>query len=424
MGAAKPSKLTSLYTLFVILLPILSIYAVPGLGTALSLGELVIILLLPFMIYEMRLFDLREIIKNPFCGYLLYALISTLIATALLVGLNGLSSVGSMITRLVRDAFYMMMIVFFGRVFFDIKKAIKIIKIIAILLSLFIFAQFLLYQLFGFYLTGFVPGVKTTISGGEISNVVAEHFEKTASLDGYVRAHGFMSEPAAAAHFLSLALLVYIFPTEGKKVSFAGAIICSAGMLLTFSVNAFVALSFCWLIWLLFARKKAKEVIITVLILFGVALFVLPFLIANNFLQDILARIVSMLSGGSTQNSAAVRVIRGPAFFLAMPLLAKIFGSGFGNFDSFKEIFSINTPYEQEGEYLSTNSYVAISSGIIGFCLYVYGIWKMASKRQWLSKSVALLIFLYGMSSSIYSSGIFVIMLLVVFNCPKKGESL
>lgn len=415
------NRLESIYTLLIVLLPILHIYAVPRFGNVLSLGELLLILTIPFLVVALAMRGMYAKMDNPFFLYLFYALVSTIIISLVLCFIYSQFSLNSMINRVLRDIYYMMLIVVFGKEFFNFELGVKYIKIIAIILSAFIICQFILYSVFGVYVSGFIPGVKTTISGGAFSNEIAAKFLLAATYDGIIRCNGFLAEPASAGHFLSVALLIFLFPTNKKSIDFKKAIVVSLAMVLTFSANAFVALTFCWIWWLLTAKKRYREAGDAILILIACGI-IIPFAAKNNLIQGVFSRVTGLFAAdNNTQNSASVRVLRGWAFYIKMPVVNQIFGSGFGNFIEFKEALNISTVYEHADEYLNTNAYVAISSGLIGLVLYIYGIWKAAIlSNQALTKSLALLLFIYGMSSSIYSSAPFVIILLLIFNCPKK----
>ena len=419
MKVKSPNRISSMFTFFIVLLPCLSIYAIPGLNLPVSLGEATIIVLILLILLDMAAEKRSKVIATPFSIYLIYAFVSTVFVSALFLLLYQSYSISDMISRVVRDCLYMSLIVFFGKDYFDYQKAKKFIEIVATLLSLYVFAQFFLYQVFDFYLSGFIPSVKTTISGGAISDEISAHFLKNATIDGFVKAHGFLSEPAAAAHFLSTALLLELIPL-GRKINFKRAILYSAGMVFTFSVNAYIALVFCWLVWMVVYARRGKEIIHGIVFICVVLLFVIPTAINSDFVGAVVGRLTGLFSGESTQNSAAMRVFRGWAFYFEMPFIYQLIGSGFGNFIEFKEALSISTVYEQADEYLNSNSYIAISSGIIGLFLYVMGIWREASQKHPVAKCMALLLFLFGFSSSIYSSGMFVIMMLLIFNCPRK----
>ena len=139
-------------------------------------------------------------------------------------------------------------------------------------------------------------------------------------------------------------------------------------------------------------------------------------------MSSVLNRLIDLKNGVNPHGSSAIRVLRGIAFYYNMPLFYQIFGSGFGNFLQFKELYKITTIYEMMDEYMNTNAYILVSSGIIGFSLFVASIFRRAAGRVIFSKMLIIIVLMYGMSSSIYGSAQFVIMLLFIMYAPKKGE--
>lgn len=413
------STLSNIYTALITILPITSVYAVPFLS-AVSLGELLLILLIPLMLIVQVKKGTRLNLKNPLLIYLFYALVSTMFASTLLQIVYNDYDISNMIFRVVRDLFYFLLILLWGKDFFNFTVGKKFLMCISKVASIFMIIQFVVYQFFNISIPGYIPGIKTTISGGILSNELVDKFLNTALQDGYLRVYGFFSEPAAAAQFLSVALLLIFFFAESNRIDFKWAIILSVAIVLTFSVSGYITLIFCWGIMFIKAKKSKKTKNICIIIAAFLCLLV-PFALVNDNIKGVFLRLVSLFNGENTQNSAALRVLRGPAFFLDMPLFYQIFGSGFGNFDDFKAAYMINTVYEQTTEYLNTNAYVAISSGVIGLLLYIRGIWKNTKGKRFFAKTVALLVFLLGFACSLYSSPIYVIYLLLIINCPKEG---
>ena len=423
MSIQKKQTLSKLYTLLVVFLPVLSTYAAPGLGTAVSLGELLLLLIVPLLI--LRIFCGTQKMtrtRNVFYIYFFYAIVLTIETSLFFVAKSKDYTMRDSIVRLIRDAFYIALVFLFGKYFFDIDLGLRLFNLLAVALSAFIIVQFCLYFFSGIYLPGVLPNANLTVSGGiqgwELNNLFLRH----AMQDGYVRANGFMAEPAIAAQFLAVALLSAMFPIN-KTTDVKLACLYSMGLLLTFSANAFVALMVCWILWLLKAKKDEK-IMLCIAISFIVAIFLFPVILDNQFIGDVINRLLNIFDSGNTQNSAAVRVIRGFAFFLEMPIFFQIFGIGFGNFIGFKSIYGITTIYEQETEYLNTNAYIAISTGIIGLVLFVVAILKGTKEKPFLAKAIAIILFTFGFSSSIYSTGIFVIMLLFIFGLPNINNKL
>ena len=252
---------------------------------------------------------------------------------------------------------------------------------------------------------------------------IIEKYTITAGYDGFVRAAGFFSEPAVAAQYISISLLVVLFQ-ESEQTNIKTAIFYSIVMLLTFSANAYVALMVCWVLWGVYSNKENKRNLVKILLLVILFIVGIFFVVNNGATSSVLNRLVELKNGGRTSGSSVVRVLRGITFYNHMPLLYQLLGSGFGNFIQFKEMYNITTIYEVADEYMNTNAYVLVSSGVIGFILYVGTLFRRTMGRTLVSKMIVIIVLVFGLSSSIYSSGQFIIMLLFIMYAPKKGEIL
>lgn len=416
------NKMTKSFTGFVLLLPFFSIYASPI--NNVSIGECIMFLLAIFMIIDRRLRNQNFTIeKNPFWGYLAYALVSTLACSFILGMVFSRFELSSMGIRVARDAFYFSIVMIFGNWYFDFEYAKYFLKKVSFLLGLFILFQFVAYELAHVYIPNIIPMLKTTVSGGLMGYEIMEKYAITAGRDGFVRAAGFFSEPAVVAQYMSVSLLIVLFPQFGKP-NVKTAIFYSIIMLLTFSVNAYIALLVCWLLWGLYNNKGNKQNFIKIFLLALFFMIGIVFVAKNDATSSVLNRLVELKNGGRTSGSSVERVLRGIAFYTHMPFIYQLTGSGFGNFIQFKEAYDITTVYETIDEYMNTNAYILVSSGIIGFLLYVGTLFKRTMGRITVSKMMIIIVLVFGLSSSIYSSGQFIIMLLFIMYAPRKGESL
>ena len=416
------NKMKKLFTGFVLLLPIFSIYASPI--NNISIGECILFLLIILMIIDRGLRNKSYMIeKNPFWLYLVYAFASTLVSSFILSLLFTRFEISSMVMRVTRDAFYFIVIMIFGSWYFDFKYAKYFLKRVSLVLGIFIIFQFMAYAVNHIYIPNIIPMLKTTVSGGLMGREIIEKYTITAGYDGFVRAAGFFSELAVAAQYISISLLVVLFQ-ESEQTNIKTAIFYSIVMLLTFSANAYVALMVCWVLWGVYSNKENKRNLVKILLLVILFIVGIFFVVNNGATSSVLNRLVELKNGGRTSGSSVVRVLRGITFYNHMPLLYQLLGSGFGNFIQFKEMYNITTIYEVADEYMNTNAYVLVSSGVIGFILYVGTLFRRTMGRTLVSKMIVIIVLVFGLSSSIYSSGQFIIMLLFIMYAPKKGEIL
>ncbi|MCI9136005.1 MAG: hypothetical protein HFH48_00325 [Lachnospiraceae bacterium] len=412
-------KITKIFTICVLLFPILTIYATPI--PQISFGEIVLFSLMLVMSADMAC-RRRSIKWNPFWCYLFYALCISIAASIILLLVRADFSYTDMMQRVLRDGFYFAIVLVFGAWYFDFDYGKKIIRLISIVFGLFMILQVAAYAAVHVYVPGVIPQLETTISGGFTGAELTERFALTASVDGYARASGFFSEPAVAAHFMTVALLLELFP-ENQKVNYKLAGFYSTAMLLTFSVNAYVAILGCWGLWAVYSDKYRKNDVIRI-VFFAFAFCVIAvFAMRSNAIAGVVNRLIELKNGGRTEGSSVIRVVRGMAFYLKMPLFCQLFGSGFGNFIQFREIFAITTVYETADEYMNTNAYILVSSGAVGLLLFIGSLLRNTKGKIVFARMLLILLFIFGLSSSIYSSAQFVIMLLfIMYAPPEKGR--
>lgn len=413
----KPQYLSKIFTILIIMMQPLNVYTtfIPNV----AFGEFLMIVLLVVLLLDMIIVRRGNARINIFIIYVIYSLmVSAIIFIFIRIG-NGES-----IKRLIRDGFYLSLFFIFGVNYFNYDYGIKLYKSIAIALSIYIILQFLLYKLFRYHLYGFFPFLSINVSNITGSELMA-HVLKMAKMDGYLRPNGFLIEPAACAQYISPALIVYLFEHDNSLASnyeYKNIVLIITAMLLTVSANAYISLFFILFVWSIskLSKNKISKKLLAIIILLLITGTL--FLAVSNLGKDIVNRFLSLLTNEQTQGSAPIRVLRGMAFYFAMPFGFQIFGIGFGNFIKFKFVFNINTVYETMDEYFNTNAYILISIGIIGFCIYLYSIFKLTKNKKFQSKVLVFLLLLFGLSSSIYSTPTFILTLLLIYSTPYKEK--
>lgn len=416
---SEPRKISKLYTIVVLLMPVTTIYASPL--ASISIGEVIVLFMMLICLFDMICTDSFYLVKSPMFSYLLYALLATILCGSWLMIKSSSYAMTDSLERLLRDGFYFSIILLFSPQYFDFEYGKRVLEKISFLLGIYVFTQFLVYLVTRIYIPGVIPWVKTTISGGFTGAELSSKYVINASIDGFVRAPGFFSEPAVVAQFLSVSLLLSLFPEMGKS-EYKKAMFYSATMLLTFSVNAYVALFVCWGLWAIYNNRGNRDQILRIILFMVLVAVGLVLLMQNDKTASVINRLVELKNGGRTEGSSVIRVIRGMAFYFKMPFAFQIFGIGFGNFIQFKSIFDVTTIYEVADEYMNTNAYVLVSSGIIGFVLYLTGLFRCTKNRIIVSSMIAIIIFVFGISSSIYSSSVYVIMLTFLTTAPRKED--
>lgn len=411
----KSSHLNKIFTILIIFMQPLCVYKSPIPNVA--FGELLMIILISILILDM-IMEQHKVKISTFIVYVIYALITSSIVF-ILTGIGNMES----IRRLLRDGFYLSLFFIFGINYFNYEYGKELYKTITCILSIYIISQFMLYKLFGFYLSGFIPFLDITVSGNISSSELMSRYLRSAAIDGYLRPNGFLLEPAACAQYLAPSLILYLFKSNNSSIKgfeYKKIALITFGMLLTVSANAYVSLILIYFVWVtsIISKKKiSKKLFLAIAILIIVGIL---FLMFSNIGKDVINRLLLLGNNTQTHGSSSIRVMRGMAFYFAIPIEFKIFGIGFGNFMQFKKIYNINTIYETLDEYMNTNAYILISVGLIGFLIYIYFVFKFTQNKKFQSKVLAYLLLLFGLSSSIYSTPTFILIFLLIYFTPYK----
>lgn len=334
--------------------------------------------------------------KSGVWVFIIYALAITLFNIIIYPNID----VSETVKRLIRDGFYWITVFVFSKTYFNWNYAYKLLNMLCTLLSILVIVQFVAYLLFGLYIPGLIEGLATDAGG-------ATAYKSKALIDasilGYIRPNGFLSEPAQCAHILSIALFINLMRYKEKGSKYR-IILFSIATVCTTSLNGIVLMIFVYVLYYFrdlknFHRGAKLNTFISLLavvILMTIAYLRLP------FVQSVVHRLTYI--GNSTTGSVAMRVLRGPVFYMNMPIFHKIFGIGFGNFIGFREATHIWTAYEEPVEYFCTNAYILISTGIVGFIILLSCILRMMQNMKFIRKGIIAILIVAGFSSSIYST--------------------
>ena len=407
------------FTVFLLIFPAFAPYA--SVIPSVSFGELLMFFLMAYLIIRGPSV-LREVPKNPFWVYLIYAAVITLISSWILTFQSENYQVFDAVQRMLRDAFYFCIIMIFGAHYFDFCYAKKAMRVVSVILVCYMLIQFIVYGIAHFYIPGILPQLKTTANGGVTGAELGAVFLRTAESTGYLRAHGFFSEPAVCAQYLSMALILELFPEKGP-INYLYVILYSAAIIVTFSVNGYVAFAAIWAIWALYGNKDYHNFEFKKL-LFILAMIAACILVMQNpRTARVVDRLTAVLLGGDVTQSSILRLLRGIMFYFEMPSLFQIFGIGFGNFIQVKELYEITTAYEIATEYMNTDAYILISTGVIGFALFAFSLLLNVKNKGVIARMTLFLLLLLGLSSSIYSTPQFVIYLMFIMYAPEREKT-
>ena len=367
-------------------------------NTNLGYGELILFFSMAFCLIVSKGKALLGNKANPyFVFFITYSLLITFINAFLY---RSSISMTKTAVRLLRDGFYIVTIFVFSKSFFSADYTKRIFKYFCIVLSCYIIIQFVFYVLFGIYVPGLIDGLP--IDAGTASDYKAKALSD-AKILGFIRPNGFLGEPAQCAHVLSLGLLLALISTPNKASKIC-ALLFSVAMVCTTSLNAIILLLFDFVVFFLKRLRTANsESQFGTLVSF---VFVLTLIVISYnslpFVQTVVSRLSNL--GTTTNGSVAIRVLRGPVFYLAMPLTGKLFGIGFGNFVGYREAVGLWTAYEETVEYFGMNAYILISTGLVGSLLLILSLIRYMKDKAFFNRAVICLLFVAGISSSIYST--------------------
>lgn len=401
--------------LFSAILPIslvLSVYLIPFVRT-ISIGEVAIIG--SFVIMLLKNSKIR-LFKNHWLGlFTVYAVIASFLVS-LLAGAN----VADTATRIIRDSFYWITIYVFGYSFLDYQEFKKWLIRISLLLSIYIIIQSLLYYGTGYLLPGFP--LNATVSTSSSARLIYEHTVTMARRTGYLKANGFLAEAAHCAQALFICNIILLTPEDlaNNKKQIRLIILLSVASIMTFSASAIVYVSFIWLLIVLSMMKNGtlnKKMGTTIVAVLFVGLIVAFFIGNNANLQTVIGRITAASSSSTADNSAFFRIYKGFTYWLGLPVEYKVFGIGFGNYNS---MISVYTGAMQDGmtsEYMNTASYILVSSGLVGFLLMTGMYIRLFRNGNDVAKYMIIGLILMSLSASPYSSIYWIwMMLIIIYN--------
>lgn len=399
------NKQELLFTSLLLLSMIGNVYIIKPIN--ISYGE-VLILIGAFAAIILSKFKIRlSLIDQRALLFIVYAVLITIINAILYPNIILFET----IKRLIRDGFYWIALLLFANSYFNARYAFKLLNMISYILSAYIIIQFFAYILFGLYVPGILPGF--SIDAGDAASFRNKALADAAIL-GYIRPNGFFAEPAQCAHLLSFVLYLNLFNNKSNKWLLA---FISIAIIFTTSLNGIILMLFVYFMYYCYSfnnlQKKSK---ISSLVSFPVVAS-LVFLLYRfvPFVHSVIDRLSYL--GDRTTGSVAMRVLRGPMFFMKMPIPNKLIGIGFGNFLGYRDATGIWTEYEENVEYFGMDAYFLISVGIIGVCLLLYFVFNVIKNKSYFEKGIIAFLAVAGLSSSIYSTSFLVIVLsFVLFN--------
>ncbi len=326
-----------LFTLVVVLFPILGIYISPISGF--DLGTFCLLLLLPFLLSG------NFKIRIPLYMFLLimYILLGSLIAYTV-------SEPSDLALAMLRMGKFIITVVIVFIIakekFFDYQFAKKMLKIITISAVSYIIIQSIL-----FYKTGrLLPSVPFNLIRNEEYGTI--DYSQAASI--FYRPASFFLEPAHFAQYVVVYLTYCLFGDFQKtEPQLIAAVFITIGLFVSTSGQGILLSFLIWTFWLFNQLAKSgitrKIYLIIFCILLG--LIVLPKVFQTEIVSTSINRIITDSGLGVASKGRLFSYY----YFNELPLLQKIIGTGYGNVPA--------------GVYLNSAAYILYCNGIIGMVI-------------------------------------------------------
>lgn len=413
-GINKASHLNKWFTIIVILMPILNIYSA-GISS-LGIGDVLSVVVIPFLLVSNR-WKIRSTEKQ----YSRFALYFVLISFIMTIFISGYSLTQFALKGL-RFIIYTILIICFGRDWFDVDYGFKLYIRISTIAATYLILQYILKTFFSITLPITIPYLKLlyTDSTGAAYN---EQLLQMYSIFGY-RAPGFFKEPSHFCQYVVLSVAILLFKSASSVKRNVSISIIIAAIIVSYSAIGYISLVATIIIWFLYTYKSRS--LVNNLFFLVIGSFVIVFLsIKSGAFSSAVSRINTInYTHAATGN---LRLLRGFYVYQQIPFVFKILGIGFGNYSAFIDAFGIQTFFDnlvdKHSEYMSAISCVLLNSGLIGLGLYISGLIAIFRKATLIQKVLFVnFVILIVATSSFFSATYVLYMVLLVADIPSNSE--
>lgn len=389
MNKNQTYNMTIIYTIFVVLLPLISVYAsgVPGF----TLGDMILVLFLMLYFMDM-LYGNRKIIVSKSSKDILPLIVViplVSIVSIMIQGFMGLNvDIVSITIRIIRREFYYLSVLLLSSKWFDFDYGKRAIILVGKLGSVFLAIQYTAYYIFHVVIRGFVtflPVYHENYQTINYSELYKNMFRPTS----------FLLEPAHFSRYMLIPLVLCLFNARDFKRGYFWSIIFSLSIVATTSGIGVICTLIVWICWLIkvvtetvknekLNRKKAALILLLPVVL-AIAL-------SSPTVQSTLLRIQNSRLGDI--NTAGGARFRGYIQYFQLPGVFRILGMGYGA-----------DPATELSVWFSGASYILYGCGIIGFCICVVLFVKIFLREKNADLKVLCLVFfaLFGMDDCFMS---------------------
>lgn len=326
-------------------------------------------LLLPELVFiPILLLSIFKKGNNPHCfpkAIIIYVVFSGLSCITGFI-YNEFFSFSVFVTTYSRYLFYVLMIVFVANRHFDLKTAYRTGEVISFINSIYLFVQLLMYKAASVILPcyfAFLPLKQDTM--------YIKNTEYYVHIYGY-RPSGLFFEPEQFSLYVVPFILAILFSDSlGIKVKhkYLKLLIFAFATLMSGSgtgCGLLVLSIFLYVFDIVCNRKYKSNTFITIsaLIIIGIVVF--------SGMSTTLLTGAERLTHTSELSSFAVRFYRGFKAYAQYPIINKIFGIGYGNYEVYNTAMSIQTVHDiGSSSYVNAAAFILTGTGIIGFAAYI-----------------------------------------------------
>ena len=362
----------NIYTFFIALLPLFSVYAsgIPGF----TLGDIVLLCFFIHSIVISLKTNSIEINKNAFSLVALIVVIIFLSMVSILF--QNTLDIYDIFIRVTRRTFYYLSVIIISSRFFNIRIGENIIINVGKIGAIFLALQYLSFYAGHFVLHGYLtalPLYHENYSLIDYESLYQNMFRPTS----------FLLEPAHISRYLCIPLVFLIF-NENMKSSFVWGVIITIAIVASTSGTGLICAG---AIWICFFAYRFKQYLMSRRIKLNyiftlVSLVIITIILLNtSVVQGAIGRIFS--SNLTDVNTAAGARFRGYIQYFQLPLFYQIIGKGYGS-----------TPDTSLVTWFSGASYILYGCGIIGFITCLYLFFDILFKSKLVEQKILGLVFL------------------------------
>jgi len=403
-----------LLSFFIAMMVPLSVYLFP-LAKVISLAEISMIVMTIGIIFKHN--KLYVYHDKMLFAFVCYSLVITII-NGVCYNINMQDS----IIRLLRDGFYYIIIYILGYSCLNYKIFVKWIKIIAIMLSILIIVQQIVFVTTGYLIPGFLLNASVSQSTSAIE--IYQHTINATNRTGYLKANGFLLEAAHCSQALAIASILIYDKNEENKSTLYLIILLSIASVLTFSASAVIYVLFIWgyIVFNIVRRKKVSKPTLGIIALIIIIIIISVFFSSQvTSFSSVFDRVLEATDSNTLDGSVFTRIYKGFIFWHGLPTQNQIFGLGFGNYDQLNSLYSGIRSLNLANSYMNSFSYLLVSSGITGIILFAFFLVKLFLKSNEKGRVMEILLILMCISASPYSSASWVWMMLIIIYNRKKA---